>query len=221
LLLTVNRRSLTGQCISAFVAAVFLVSVPVFIEAPLVRYLPWVSLAVTPLIFWGGSRLQASQSAAFWGDLLVGFAWTWLSGSLYWGWLRWEPMLHLPVEAIGLPFALWGVVKGRGLIGNLFFLGSLFGTAVTDAYFYLVDLIPCWRSLMRVEPELARDILQGALVQVGTPWGVVCATALVMLLLAVSLFSLHMRQPCWWGFAGAVASTILVDSLFLLAAAFA
>lgn len=220
-LLIINRRSQTGKCISAFVAAVFLVSVPVFIEAPLVRYLPWVSLAVTPFIFWWSLRLQASESTAFWGDLLTGFAWTWLSGALYWGWLRWEPLLHLPVEAIGLPFALWGVSRGRGLVGNLFFLGSLFGTATTDAYFYLAGLIPCWRSLMQADQSLASDILRGALVQVQTPWGVACAIALVMVLLAVSLFALQMRQAHWWGFAGAVASTILVDSLFLLAAAFA
>ena len=35
------------KALLVFVAAVFLVSVPVFIEAPLVRLLPWLSVALT------------------------------------------------------------------------------------------------------------------------------------------------------------------------------
>jgi hypothetical protein len=222
--LGVDWRSPLGHRLSIFIAAVFLVSVPVFIEAPLVRFYPWLSLTLALLLFGLAAYLQHRSNSLQWqqwGDLLHGFAWTWLSGSIYWGWLRWEPLCHLPVEAIGLPFALWGLWQRRGLLGHCFYLGSLFGTAITDLYFYITDLIPAWRALMRVEPELAGSILQGALVQVYTPWGMAWAIALTLLLLAVSLLSLHRRQGHWWGFSGAVASTLLVDGLFWLVAAFA
>lgn len=202
-------------------AASFLVSVPVFVQAPLVRQLPLLSLVMTPLWVWLGLILLKRESTQIWGDLLLGFSWSWLAGSIYWGWLRWEPLIHLPVEAIGLPFALWGLSRGWGKIGNLFYLGSLFGTALTDVYFYVVDLIPHWRQVMRVEPELARPIFQNALSQVQTPWGISWVIALMGTLLIVGLWGLGKKQLGWWAFSGAVLSTILVDSLFWVAATFA
>ena len=154
------------------------------------------------------------------GDIILGFSWSWLAGSIYWGWLRSHPLIHIPVEAIGLPFALWCVWKGWGKIGNFFYLGSLLGTAITDLYFYLANVIPYWRKLMTVDvdPSLAAPILKSALAEVQTPWGVSWAIVLVNILLAVSLWSLQKTELHWWAFAGAVLSTILVDSLFLLAA---
>lgn len=202
-----------------FAISIFLVSVPVFFQAPLVRFLPWVSLAVTPVLFAISQRLLRRPATQIWGDLLLGFTWTWLSGSLYWGWLRWEPFLHLPVEAIGLPFAVWAIRHHQNRIGNFFYLGSLFGTVVTDLYFYVVDLIPYWRSLMRVENDLISSIFQNAVAQVETPWGVSWAVALALLLLVVTVLPLRSRKSYWWAFSGAVLSTILVDSLFWLAAA--
>jgi hypothetical protein len=202
-------------------AACFLVSVPVFVQAPLVRQLPLLSLVMTLGWLWLGLMLLKRQSTQVWGDLLLGFSWSWLAGSIYWGWLRWEPLIHLPVEAIGLPFALWGLSRGWGKVGNLFYLGSLFGTALTDAYFYVADLIPHWRQVMRVEPELARPIFQNALAQVQTPWGISWVVALMGTLLIVGLWGLGKKQLGWWAFSGAVLSTILVDSLFWVAATFA
>lgn len=202
-----------------FAAAVFLVSVPVFIEAPLVRSLPSLSLALTAgwiVLSW---RLMSRPATSVWGDLLLGFSWSWLAGSLYWGWLRWEPVLHLPVEAIALPIALIGIWRNWGKVGNFFYLGSLFGTVVTDVYFYIVDLIPAWRQLMQVEPALAAPILQSALAQVMTPWGEGWALILAMLLLTVGILPLRTAQLHWWAFSGAVLSTILVDVLFWIAAA--
>ena len=153
-----------------FAAAIFLVSVPVFIEAPLVRSLPWVSLGLTGFWVWLSFALMSRTSTYIWGDLLLGFSLTWLAGSIYWGWLRWEPLLHLPIEAIALPFALVCIKRNWGKVGNFFYLGSLIGTVLTDVYFYIVDLIPHLRQLMQVEPELASPILQSALAQVQTPW---------------------------------------------------
>lgn len=201
-----------------FVAAVFLVCVPVFIEAPLVRSLPLLSLAMTAGWVGLSYALMSRSSTYLWGDLLFGFSLTWLAGAIYWGWLRWEPLLHLPVEAIALPFAIWCLRRGWGKVGNFFYLGSLFGTVLTDIYFYLVNLIPHWRQIMQVEPALVSPILHNALEQVQTPWGQGWALILLLILLTAGIFPLRYRQRHWYAFSGAVLSTILVDSLFWLAA---
>ena len=203
-----------------FLAASFLVSVPVFFQAPIVRLFPQVSLVLT--LFWVGVgwSLYRRPQSRWWGDIIIGFSWSWLAGSIYWGWLRSEPLIHIPVESIGLPFALWCIWRGWGKIGNFFYLGSLLGTAITDFYFYLTNVIPYWRELMTVDvdPALAAPILKSALAQVQTPWGISWAIVLVNILLAISWWSLRKSELHWWAFAGAVLSTILVDSLFLIAA---
>ncbi|MBE9053141.1 DUF3120 domain-containing protein [Nostocales cyanobacterium LEGE 11386] len=199
-------------------AAVFLVSVPVFIEAPLVRSLPVFSVAMTGFWVWLSFTLMSRPATYLWGDLLLGFSWSWLAGAIYWGWLRWEPLWHLPVESIGLPFAGWCLVRNWGKVGNWFYLGSLLGTALTDVYFYLVDLMPYWRQIMQVEPASVSPILQNALIQVQTPWGQTWAVVLALVLLTVGILPLRQRQQHWYAFGGAVLSTILVDSLFLIAA---
>lgn len=201
-----------------FAAAIFLVSVPVFIQAPLVRTAPLFSLVVTAGFLILARRLSQQPRTQLWGDLLCGFTWTWVAGSVYWGWMRWEPFLHLPVESIGLPFALWGIWQGKGKIGNFFYLGSLLGTVVTDIFFYLVDLIPFWRKLMVVDEASARPIFQGAIAQIQTPWGISWAIILASFLLVVGMLPLSSQKLHWWVFSGAVLSTILVDGLFWLAA---
>lgn len=183
------------------------------------RLLPELSLLLT--VGWLGLSLflLARPRTQLWGDLLFGFTWSWLAGSIYWGWLRWEPVLHLPIEAIGLPIALWCLLRQWNKVGNLFYLGSLFGTAVTDLYFYLTDLIPHWRHLMQVSPELAMPIFQNAIAQIKTPWGVGWAAALALVLVVAGVVPLRSQKVHWWAFGGAVLSTILVDGLFWLAAA--
>ncbi|MFB2973563.1 DUF3120 domain-containing protein [Aerosakkonema sp. BLCC-F183] len=201
-----------------FGAASFLVSIPVFAQAPLVRLLPVLSLLLTA--GWVGLSfgLMRRRETQIWGDLLLGFSWSWLAGSIYWGWWRWEPLIHLPIEAICLPLALWCAGRNIWKVGSLFYLGSLFGTAVTDIYFYAVDLIPSWRQLMQVDPALATPILQNAIAQVQTPWGIAWAGALAAVLLVAGTLPLRFGQLHWWAFSGAVLSTIFVDSLFWLVA---
>lgn len=207
-----------GQSWRVFGAAVFLVSVPVFFQAPLVRLFPWLSLVLTGLWLAISLKLRSRSGSQIWGDLLLGFTWTWLTGAIYWGWLRWEPLLHLPVEALGLPVAVLCLRQGRDKIGNWFYLGSLLGTAVTDLYFYLVNLIPHWRQLMQAEPDLVQPIFQSAVAQIKTPWGIGWAIGLATLLLLLGCLPLRSPKLHWWAFGGAVLSTILVDSLFWLAA---
>jgi len=208
-----------GRAWSVLAASVFLVSVPVFVEAPLVRFLPALSVAVTGVWVWLGVALLFRPATRLWGDLLLGFAWSWLAGAIYWGWFRGEPLLHLPIEAIGLPFALWTMTRSWGKVGSFFYFGSLFGTAVTDLYFYLVDLIPHWRQIMQVEPELTMPIFQSAIAQVHTFWGLGWITVLATVLGATGFVSLRSPRLHWWACGGAVLSTILVDGLFWLAAA--
>jgi Protein of unknown function (DUF3120) len=204
-----------------FAGSAFLVSVPVFIEAPLVRHYPVLSVAIT--IFWislGWILSQRAQSQ-IWGDLILGFSWSWLAGAIYWGWFRWEPAIHIPIESIGVPFAIWALWRGVGKVGALFYLGSLLGTAITDLYFYQVGLIDHWRQLMQVDPSLALPILQQAIGQVRTPWGTAWAVVLVNLLLGVGIIPLGTKQWHWYAFSGAVLTTIVVDSLFLWVASHA
>jgi Protein of unknown function (DUF3120) len=164
--------------------------------------------------------MQRPQSQ-IWGDLLIGFSWSWLAGAIYWGWFRSEPAIHLPIESIGVPFAIWCLWRGGGKIGSLFYLGSLLGTAITDLYFYQVGLVDYWKQLMHVDPTLATPILQQAIAQVHTPWGTAWAVVLVNLLLGVGIMSLGTKQLHWYAFSGAVLTTILVDSLFLWVASVA
>ena len=152
---------------------------------------------------------------------MYGFSWSWFAGSIYWGWLRWEPLWHLPVESIGLPFAVWCLRRHWGKVGNWFYLGSFLGTVLTDMYLYLVDLVPYWRQVMQSEPEGVSVILQTAAAQVQTPWGVGWALILALILIMLGTLPLRCRQRHWYAFSGAVLSTIFVDSLFWLAAVLA
>ena len=213
--------AITGQHWRLFVVAVVLVSVPVFVQAPLVRSLPFISLLAT-LGWWAlSNRLSSQPKTQVWGDLLLGFTWTWLAGSLYWGLFRWEPYFHLPIESIGIPFAVWGISRNQGKVGHFFYLGSLLGTAITDIYFYLANLMPHWRALMLANEELARPIFRDAIAQVQTPWGTGLALVLVVSLLTFSVLPLRSSKLHWWVFGGAVLSTILVDGLLWVAACLA
>jgi hypothetical protein len=100
-------------------------------------------------------------------------------------------------------------------------LGSLFGTAITDIYFYLTDLIPHWRQLMLVEPDAVQPIFQDALMKMYTPSGIFWVITLAGILFGVGILSIRVRTPHWVAFGGAVLSTILVDSLFWIAATLA
>jgi hypothetical protein len=104
------------------------------------------------------------------------------------------------------------------LVGHFFYLGSLLGTAITDSYFYLTGLIPYWRQVMAVEPDLVASIFQSAIAQIQNQVGVSWAIILVSLLLGLGTWALQKNESHWWAFAGAVLSTILVDSVFWLAA---
>ncbi|MFS8884661.1 DUF3120 domain-containing protein [Synechococcus sp. H70.2] len=198
-----------------------LVGLPVFVEAPLVRSAPWLSLAMA--VGWLGLslRLYSRPRTRVWGDLLYGFTLTWLAGSLYWGWLRWEPLWHMPVEALGIPIVWWGARQRFAPIGTWFYLGSLWGTAVTDLYIHLLGLGPEWRQAMQLERlEQAAVPFRAALDKMATPLGMAWGIGLGLLLLGVGLGVIQgSRRLHHWAFAGAVLNTLVVDGLFVWGAA--
>lgn len=162
-----------------------------------------------------------------WGSLLYGFTLTWLCGSLYWGWLRTEPLWHMPIEAIALPIAIWGLWRGFARVGNYFLLGSLFGTAITDLYIHTVNLLPQWRAAM--QPTVSDVALTGAMLdailKMQSQLGLVSAVILALVLLVVGMFGVWQGEDRqgnaklhWWAFSGAVLFTLVVDGLFGLGA---
>jgi hypothetical protein len=202
-------------------AAILLVAVPVFLQAPLVRSAPALSLILTVGLLALSRLLMSKSQSQVWGSLIWGFSITWLCGTIYWGWLRAEPIFHLPIESLGLPWAIWAIRRSPNhWIGAWFYLGSLLGTTVTDIYFWLVGVVPHWRSLMQLETDEAatRSILQSAAALVQTEWGILLMTGLGIGLLLIAMRAWRSPKLHFWGFGGAVFSTLLVDGLFGLAA---
>ncbi len=191
-----------------------LVCAPVFVEAPLVRAMPLLSLLSTIVLVLLSYHLLKIQRTKVWGDLLLGFSYSWLAGAVYWGWFRDQPLVHIPMESLCLPFVLYALSQGRHQIGGLFYLGSLVGTIITDIYFYLTGLIPYWRQIMSVPQSLIAPVFHEALAKIQNPWGISWAFVLVSILLSLGLYALRQEKLHWWSFAGAILSTIFVDSLF-------
>ncbi len=191
---------------------------PVFVQAPLVRWAPMVSALVTvPLLLLAlAATRHPDPERQRLGVLLVGFAGSWLGGTLFWGWGREHPVLHLPIEAFALPLAIGGL-RTRWRIGAAFYLSSLLGTALTDAMIALTGLMPFWPPIVQAAPEPAVVLLQEAARSLLKP----------LSLLALALTSAWIGQLAWRLKAGdeagrvaaaTLASTVLVDGVFLGAA---
>ena len=139
----------------------FFVILPIFFQAPWVRYQPMSALAFTFLIVALSFFLYNNFSQKFFivGSLLLGVAGSWLGGSLFWGWLSAHPILHIPVEAVVLPLALLGL-RTKWKIGSSFYIASLFGTAMTDLVIFCTGIMDQWMAVINAEPDVAPLILQ-------------------------------------------------------------
>ncbi len=139
----------------------FFVILPIFFQAPWVRYQPISALAFTLVIVILALYLYSNYSKKFLivGSLLLGVAGSWLGGSLFWGWLSSRPILHIPVEAIALPLAIIGL-KTRWKIGSSFYIASLFGTAMTDVVIFFTGIMDQWMEVVNADQDKAPIILQ-------------------------------------------------------------
>jgi hypothetical protein len=199
-------------------ASGLLVTLPVFLQAPWVRVAPFSAVLFTvPLLAIGlGLGHHRHQRVRHAGALLVGFCGSWLGGCLFWGWFRLHPIWHLPLEAFALPLALTGL-QGRWRLACGFYLGSLLGTAATDAAMALSGVMQLWPQVLSASAGDAPQLLQAAARQVLEPSSLVLVTGCALLLI----------QLCRWlwqqGEVGritssALATTLAVDGLFLIAA---
>ncbi|MFM7085950.1 MAG: DUF3120 domain-containing protein [Cyanobium sp.] len=198
--------------------AAVLVVLPVFGQAPWVRSAPMAAALFTAVLLAAGILLErhSDRRLAALGPLLVGFSGSWLGGCLFWGWCRLHPLWHLPIEAFALPLAVAGL-SGRWRLAGCFYLASLLGTAATDGAMAITGVIHLWPEVLQAPLNQAPPLLQAAALRVlqPLPLATVCAAAAVLLLISRQLWSLG-------GFArvaaATLATTLLVDGLFLAAA---
>jgi hypothetical protein len=219
-----NSRSLQLPTVAISAAAVLplvaalLVAVPVFIQAPLVRVAPLAAAALTlPLLATAVLLERFGQGP--WqplGPLLVGFSGSWLAGCLFWGWLRLHPVWHLPLEAFALPLAVAGL-GGRWRLAGAFYLASLLGTAATDAAIAASGLMPLWIEVLAAPLSQAPLLLQQAGEMVLHPANLALVVSMAALLLQTCAL-LWKRGGIARISAATLATTLVVDGLFLAAA---
>ena len=139
----------------------FFVILPIFVQAPWVRFEPISALCFTFVILFVAFLLsrKVTDKSFIVGSLLLGVSGSWLGGCLFWGWLSAYPILHIPVEAVVLPFAMVGLgTKWR--IGSSFYISSLFGTAITDITIFLTGIMDQWKEVITADSDNAPLILQ-------------------------------------------------------------
>ncbi len=139
----------------------FFVILPIFVQAPWVRFEPISALCFTFVILSGAFFLNKKKSNKWFivSSLLIGVSGSWLGGCLFWGWLSPFPILHIPVESVVLPLALIGLGT-NWKIGSSFYISSLFGTAVTDITIFLTGIMDQWREVIAADSENAPLILK-------------------------------------------------------------
>ena len=199
-------------------AGALLVALPVFLQAPWVRLAPLTATLFTAALLTAGILLEQQFRGRYGeaGSLLVGFSGSWLAGCLFWGWCRLHPIWHLPIEAFALPLALAGL-RSRWRLGCALYLGSLLGTAATDAAIAATGLMPLWPQVLAAAPADAALLLQQAGQRVLEP-------ACLALVITAAILLVQACRWLWWrGQSARVASTALattlaIDGLFLAAA---
>lgn len=205
--------------------AAALVVLPVFLQAPWVRLHPFSAGLFSFLLLGVGILLgmRVEPAKARWGALLVGFSGSWLAGTLFWGWLRAHPLLHLPIEALALPLALTGL-QGRWRLGCSFYLASLVGTTLTDLAMALTGVMRLWPAVVEAPIEEAQPLLQQAALTLSRPTSLAILLAFTGLILLIARTLRRRGRLCpsgdaSWGVASAVLiTTLMIDGLFLLTA---
>ena len=139
----------------------FFVILPIFVQAPWVRFKPISALCATFIILFVGFILSRKEKDKWFivGSILLGVSGSWLGGCLFWGWLSAYPILHIPVEAVALPLAIVGLGT-KWKIGSSFYISSLFGTAMTDLTIFLTGIMDQWKEVITADSDNAPLILQ-------------------------------------------------------------
>jgi len=198
--------------------AALLVLLPVFLQAPWVRASPMGAALFTPWLVVLGVVLERRGQGPWRaiGALLVGFAGSWLGGSLFWGWWRVHPLWHLPIEGFALPLALGGL-GSRWRLAGAFYLASLLGTAATDGAMALTGVIRLWPQVVEAPLSEAGVLLQQAGEAVLQPMALGLIGLISIVLLAICYW-LWPQGPTGRVAAATLATTLVVDGIFLAAA---
>nr|AUG32067.1 hypothetical protein PLO_052 [Paulinella longichromatophora] len=197
-----------------------MVALPVFIQAPWVRLAP-ISASIFTTILLASGILIECWGPDDWrerGVLLVGFSGSWLGGCLFWGWYRLHPVWHLPLEGFALPLAIAGL-NSRWRLASFFYLASLGGTAITDAIIGIIGLMDLWPIVLSASVEEAPNLLQKAAKTTLQPGviPIILFAGLGLIYLSRTLWR-RRSHPGWPVAASALATTLVVDSLFLITA---
>jgi len=200
----------------------FFVILPIFVQAPWVRFEPLSALSFTFVILGTAYILSRKESNKWFivGSLLLGVSGSWLGGCLFWGWLSPYPILHIPVESVVLPLSLIGLGT-KWKIGSSFYISSLFGTAITDITIFLTGIMDQWREVITADSESAPLILQHAsenLIQIKS-LSIVLLAALILWFISKEIRSSAIANSTN-GKALLVASyvihtTLIVDGIFI------
>ena len=155
------KNTFLSKPISLRIWSSFFVILPIFVQAPWVRFEPISALCFTFVILLGVYILSRNPSNKWFvvSSLLLGVSGSWLGGCLFWGWLSAYPILHIPVEAVALPLALIGL-DTKWKIGSSFYISSLFGTAVTDLTIFFTGIMDQWKAVITADSTTAPLILQ-------------------------------------------------------------
>ena len=155
------KNTFLSRPIALRLCSSFFVILQIFVQAPWVRFDPVSALCFT-FVFIFVAFLLARKESDQWhivGALLLGVSGSWLGGCLFWGWLSAYPILHIPVEAVALPFAMVGLGT-KWKIGSSFYISSLFGTAITDMTIFLTGIMDQWQEVINADSDKAPLILQ-------------------------------------------------------------
>ena len=203
----------------------FFVILPIFLQAPWVRFYPISALIFTFVILSVALSLTNKVSQKFFivGSLLLGVSGSLLGGCLFWGWLSSHPILHIPVEAVALPMALVGLGT-KWKIGSSFYLSSLFGTAITDLTIFCTGIMDKWMEVVKADADQAPLILQQTsedLIHLQpliiiTIFGILLWIISKSILSAASLNSSNGRSLLVSSYV--LQTTLIVDGIFLLLA---
>ena len=200
-----------------------MVVLPVFVQAPWVHLHPYSALLFTFVLLSVGLICLQFFEAKFLqvGSLLLGVSASWLGGCLFWGWLRANPVWHLPVESIALPFAFLGL-NARWRIGAGFYLASLLGTAFTDLMIVITGVMKSWPKVANASLQEAPKLLnQTALELINIKSISLLLSAALLIIILAYLMNKRAElnstfSTTWLVASAALLTTLWVDGLFFL-----